>query len=86
MVFIQELLNLEMFNQINASLLKLHFSEREIKVLDLIAEGLSNEEIGDKLFVSKRTVEGIRHLLLSKTGSKNTAALMAFAFRSGLLI
>ncbi|WP_316796667.1 LuxR C-terminal-related transcriptional regulator [Pedobacter agri] len=52
----------------------------------LIAEGLTNQEIGDKLYINRRTVKGIRLSLLSKTGTKNSAALMAFPFRSGILV
>jgi DNA-binding NarL/FixJ family response regulator len=54
-------------------------SKREAEVLNLIAEGLTNTQIADKLFTSKRTVEGHRFNLMSKTNSKNTAALIKFA-------
>jgi len=52
------------------------FSPRELEVLHLIAEGLTNAEIARQIFVSKRTVEGHRQSLLEKTGSKNTAVLI----------
>lgn len=61
------------------------FSERELEVLHLIAEGLTNDEMSDKLFLSKRTVEGHRQSLLNKTGSRNTATLIRFAVRNGYL-
>jgi len=61
------------------------FSSREIEVLQLIAEGLTNLEMADKLFISKRTVEGHRQSLLDKTGSRNTAKLIRFAATNGLL-
>ena len=41
-------------------------SERELSVLELIGEGYTNAEIADKIFLSKRTVEGQRQLLLEK--------------------
>jgi two-component system response regulator NreC len=60
-------------------------SARELEVLQLIAEGMTNTEMADKLFVSKRTIEGYRQNILDKTGSKNTAALIFYAFRNGLI-
>jgi len=61
------------------------FSSREIEVLHLIAEGLTNLEMAEKLFISKRTVEGHRQSLLDKTGSRNTAKLIRYAATNGLL-
>jgi DNA-binding NarL/FixJ family response regulator len=65
--------------------LDVDFSVREMEVLELIAEGLTNAEISEKLFLSKRTVEGHRQTLLEKTGSKNTAMLIRFAFVNALI-
>lgn len=64
---------------------KIDFSTREIEVLNLIAEGLTNSEMSEKLFISKRTVEGHRQSLLEKTGSKNTATLIRFAILNGIV-
>lgn len=61
------------------------FSSREIEILHLIAEGLTNAEMSEKLFISKRTIEGHRQSLIEKTGSRNTAALIRFAVRSGIV-
>lgn len=58
---------------------------REIEVLHLLAEGYTNQEMADKLFLSKRTIEGHRQMLIDKTGSKNTAALIRFAVANGYL-
>ncbi|MGV8879698.1 MAG: response regulator [Sphingobacteriaceae bacterium] len=60
-------------------------SKREIEVLNLIAEGHSNIEIADLLFTSRRTVEGHRQKLLKKSGCNNTATLIRFAIRSGII-
>ena len=54
-------------------------SEREMEILYHVCLGLSNQEIADKLFISKRTVDKHRANLLSKTGCKNTAALVMYA-------
>lgn len=64
---------------------KIDFSEREVEVLQLIAEGLTNTEIAEKIFISKRTVEGHRQSLLEKTGSRNTATLIRFAILNGFI-
>jgi DNA-binding NarL/FixJ family response regulator len=62
-----------------------HLSERELEVLIEICQGLSNVEIADKLFISKRTVEKHRANILLKTGCKNTASLVVFAIRNHLV-
>ncbi len=64
---------------------EIDISKREIEVLTLIAEGFTNMEIADKLYTSKRTVEGHRQNLIDKTGSRNTAALIRYAILSGLI-
>jgi DNA-binding NarL/FixJ family response regulator len=60
-------------------------SKREIEILLLIAEGFTNNEIAEKLFTSRRTVEGHRQNLLEKTSARNTATLIRFAVRNGLI-
>ncbi len=58
---------------------------RELEVLQLIAEGLTNNEIATKLFTSKRTVETHRQNIISKTRVKNTAALVKLAVSQRLI-
>jgi len=65
--------------------LNIDLSKRELEVLALIAEGYTNQEIAEKLFTSKRTVEGHRQNLIDKTGARNTAALIRFAIVNGLI-
>lgn len=60
-------------------------SEREEEVLYRICQGLSNQEIADLLHISKRTVDKHRENLLLKTDSKNTAGLVMFAIRNGIV-
>ncbi len=64
---------------------KLHLSDREKEVLEHICKGLSNQEIADILFISKRTVEKHRSNLLAKTNTKNTAQLVMFAVENKLI-
>lgn len=61
------------------------FSTREIDVLHLIAEGLTNSEMSERLFISKRTIEGHRQSLIEKTKSRNTAALIRYAVLNGIV-
>ncbi|MDR2926899.1 MAG: response regulator transcription factor [Cytophagaceae bacterium] len=60
-------------------------SERELEVLIEICQGLANNEIADKLFISKRTVEKHRANILMKTNCKNTASLVVYAIRNHLV-
>jgi DNA-binding NarL/FixJ family response regulator len=60
-------------------------SRREQEVLQLVADGLTTQQIADKLFTSKRTVETHRQNILEKTGSKNTASLVRYAIEQGFL-
>lgn len=60
-------------------------TEREKQVLQLIADGLTTTEIGEKLFLSKRTIEGHRKNLISKLNVRNTAALIMKAVKEGLI-
>jgi DNA-binding NarL/FixJ family response regulator len=62
-----------------------HISKREMEVLQLIAQGYTNQEMADLLFTSKRTIESHRQKLLDKTGSCNTASLIVYASRHHLL-
>jgi DNA-binding NarL/FixJ family response regulator len=60
-------------------------SDREKEVLLLICKGLSNQEIADKLFISKRTVDHHRASLMTKTNTKNTASLVIYAVKHKLV-
>lgn len=60
-------------------------SEREKEILLLICKGLTNNEIADTLFISKRTVDKHRANILEKTSCKNTANLVVYAIKNGLV-
>lgn len=60
-------------------------SERELEVLLEICKGLSNQQIADKLFISKRTVDKHRANILDKTGCPNTANLVVYAIKHKLV-
>lgn len=60
-------------------------SEREREILVAVCRGLSNQEIADELFISKRTVDKHRANILEKTGCKNTASLVVYAIRNRIV-
>lgn len=60
-------------------------NERETEVLKLICAEMTATEIAEKIFLSPRTVEGIRTTLIEKTGVKNTAGLVVFAIKNGIV-
>ena len=60
-------------------------SGRELEVLRLVAEGLSNEEIGTGLFVSRATVKTHVPNILMKLGVRDRIQAVVFAYESGLV-
>jgi DNA-binding NarL/FixJ family response regulator len=65
--------------------LPVSITDREMNVLKLIGEGLTNSEIAEKLFTSVRTIENRKKKLLDKTKTKNSATLIKYALKNGLL-
>ena len=59
-------------------------TQREVEVLTQIGAGLSNAEIADKFRISQATVKTHINRLLAKTGTRDRAQLVAYAFREGL--
>ena len=55
------------------------------EVLALTAEGFSAKEIGEKLFISPKTVDTYRSRIMEKLGLNHRAELVRFALRAGLL-
>jgi len=60
-------------------------TEREREILVLIAEGLSNTQVGERLFISPRTVDTHRTNLMKKLEVHNIAGLIRYAYRHGLV-
>lgn len=63
----------------------IHITNRELEVLQMIVKEHTNHEIADKLYISPRTVDAHRRNLLQKTGARNTAGLVKYAFQNGLV-
>lgn len=59
-------------------------SDKEREVLQLICKEHTNIEIGKMIFLSPRTIEGIRSALLEKIGVRNTAGLVLYAVKHGI--
>ncbi len=62
-----------------------NLTSREIEILKLIAMGFSNKEIGEKLFISHRTVDTHRTNLMKKLDVSNIAGLIRFAIQKGMV-
>ncbi|MGK0422310.1 MAG: DNA-binding CsgD family transcriptional regulator [Polaribacter sp.] len=75
---VKEIKRLKQVSKKNKTIIR-DLSDREIDVLKLICEEHTNQVIGDKLFISKRTVEGHRQRILEKIGAKNTVGLVVYA-------
>lgn len=60
-------------------------TDRESEILKLIAEGYSNKEIGEKLFISHRTVDTHRTNLMNKLEVSNIAGLIRYAIKNGFI-
>lgn len=58
-------------------------SERELQIIDLVAGGLTNQEIAEKLEISKRTVDNHISNILTKTVTENRVSLVRWALQWG---
>lgn len=63
----------------------LSLRERELEILSLIARGYGNKEIGEKLFISVKTVESYRAKIMNKLGLRTRAELVEYALKKKLL-
>jgi DNA-binding NarL/FixJ family response regulator len=62
------------------------FTDRELEVLKLLCNGLSNAEIAEQLNLSIKTIETHRSKLLLKTGIKNSISLVLFALKNKIIV
>lgn len=60
------------------------FTEREIQIIKLVCEQLSNKEIADRLNLSVRTIEGYREKIQEKMEVKNTAGIVVYAIKKSI--
>ena len=62
---------------------KAELSERELEIIELVATGLTNQEIAKQLTISKRTVDNHVSNIFAKVGAKNRVALINWAMDHG---
>jgi DNA-binding NarL/FixJ family response regulator len=61
-----------------------NFNDREIEIIRLICDQLSNKEIAERLILSIRTIEGYREKILEKMEVHNTAGIVVYAIKTGI--
>ena len=66
-----------------AALPRAGLSKRELEIIELVAIGLTNQEIAERLTISKRTVDNHVSNIFTKTGAKNRVALLNWAMDNG---
>jgi DNA-binding NarL/FixJ family response regulator len=75
----------DVITQEEGSCAGLNITEREIEIIRHVAEGLSNKEIAEKLFLSTHTVNTHRKNIMNKLQVNNTAGLVLFAVRNEII-
>ena len=81
----REGIDLESLNVVDPGCAGVSLSKRELQVIRLIAEGFTNPQISEKLFVSPHTVTTHRRNILQKLGVNNTASVVLYAVQAGLV-
>jgi DNA-binding NarL/FixJ family response regulator len=81
----REGINLESLNVVDPDCAGVSLSKRELQVIRLIAEGFTNPQISEKLFVSPHTITTHRRNILQKLGVNNTASVVLYAVQAGLV-
>tara|TARA_R110001606_G_scaffold294759_1_gene442440 strand:+ start:1149 stop:1709 length:561 start_codon:yes stop_codon:yes gene_type:complete len=64
---------------------KINLNNRELQIIREMSNGLSSQNIGEKLCISRHTVDTYRRSILEKTECQNTAQLIKFSLKSGLI-
>ena len=90
-IYFPESTSRRMFQLIQQSTLKpfgissIEFTENEMEIIQWVCKDLSNKEIGEKLNISSRTVEGNRDRIMKKMNVRSVAGLVAYAYSNGLV-
>lgn len=69
----------------NDAISNFKLSQREIEVIRALSEGLTSDQVADKLFISEHTVKTHRKNILKKLGLTNTTALIQYAIRNHII-
>jgi len=81
----KESIDISEMNNIDLSCDAVALSRREKEILTLITEGLTNSKIAEMLFLSSHTITTHRKNIMSKLGVKNTAGIVMYAVKSGIV-
>ena len=81
----KESIDVSEMNNIDLSCDAVALSRREREILSLISEGLTNSKIAELLFLSSHTITTHRKNIMSKLGVKNTAGIVMYAVKSGIV-
>ncbi|MFT3825812.1 MAG: response regulator transcription factor [Chitinophagaceae bacterium] len=74
------------FNPYKKQQVKPDFNERELEIITYICNGLTSKQIAEKIFLSVRTVEGLRMKIMEKMEVKNTAGIIIYAIKNYLYV
>lgn len=80
-----EAINIENISNEQFTCAPVAISERELEIITLIAEGYTNQQIAEKLFLSAHTVNTHRKNIMAKLGVNNTAGIVMYAVKSNLV-
>lgn len=72
--------------KIKPSFEKVMLTERELQVVQLLCQELTTKEIGERMNLSHRTIEGHRETILEKIKAKNTVGIVMYAIKNGLYL
>lgn len=61
------------------------FNQNELVILEMICNEMTTQEIADKLFKSRRTIESARTLMMNKVGARNVVGLVMYAIQNGIV-
>ena len=81
----KESIDISEMNNVDLSCEAIALSRREKEILTLISEGLTNSKIAEMLFLSSHTITTHRKNIMSKLGVKNTAGIVMYAVKSGIV-
>lgn len=81
----REAIEVDNIDNIDFTCAPLTLSGRELEIIQLIAEGYTNDQISEKLFLSKHTIATHRKNIMAKLGVNNTAAIVMYAVKTRLV-
>ena len=81
----EESINIDEIDSEELNCAPVSISEREMEIIALIAEGFTNQEIAEKLFLSSHTINTHRKNIMAKLGVKNTAGIVMYAIKAQLV-